>query len=154
MKTSCVFEKVTRLKDTMRRTWDLAPAQTQYQPSFGERNNSEASTISNFGIKVLWAELSLDKRTSGPYSLKKGNYLCWYYCVMDPICWWPEKHGVQYTMFVKASRYTGGGVPVWWIWCNLSALLGEKNETRKLQQILNREEWSGMWRQKQWSKNV
>lgn len=113
METSCVFEKLTGLWDTMWRTWDLVLALTQYQPGFGRNNNSGASTISNFRIRSLWAKLSLDKRTSGPYSLKKGNYLCWYYCVMDPICWWPVKHGVQYTMSVKASAYTGKTVFLW-----------------------------------------
>ena len=52
----------------------------------------------------------LDKRTSGPYSLKKGNYLYRYYCVMDPICWCLEKHGVQYTTSVEAT-VAGEGVP-------------------------------------------
>lgn len=95
----------------MWRTWDLAPALTQYQPGFGASNNSGASTISNFRIRSLWAKLSVDKRTSGPYSPKKGNYLYRYYCVMDPICWWPEKHAVQYTMSVDARRHSGEAVP-------------------------------------------
>lgn len=109
VKTSHVFEKLTELPDTMWRTWDLALVLTQYYPGFGVSNNSGASTISNFRIRTLWAKLLLDKRTSGPYSLKKGNYLYRYYCVMDPICWCPEKHGVQYTTSVEA---TVAGEPV------------------------------------------
>lgn len=103
VKTSHVFEKLTELRDTMRRTWDLALVLTQYYPGFGVSNNSGASTISNLRIRTLWAKLLLDKRTSGPHSLKKGNYLYRYYCVMDPICWCPEKHGVQYTTSVEAA---------------------------------------------------
>lgn len=130
VKTSCVFEKLTELWDTIRRTWDLAPALTQYQPGFGASNNSGASTISNFGIRSLWAKLSVDKRTSGPFSLKKGNYLYRYYCVMDPICWWPEKHAVQYTMSVEASRHTGE--VVLFVNCMLSGCsLGKTKEEAK-----------------------
>lgn len=103
VKTSHVFERLTELRDTMWRTWDLALVLTQYYPGFGVSNNSGASAISNFRIRTLWAKLLLDKRTSGPYSPKKGNYLYRYYCVMDPICWCPEKHGVQYTMSVEAT---------------------------------------------------
>lgn len=110
VKTSHVFEKLTELWDTMWRTWDLALVLTQYYPGFGVSNNSGASTISNFRIRTLWAKLLLDKRTSGPYSLKKGNYLYRYYCVMDPICWCPEKHRVQYTTSVEAT-VAGEAVP-------------------------------------------
>lgn len=110
VKTSRVFQRLTELQDTMWRTWDLALVLTQYYPGFGVSNNSGASTISNFWIRTLWAKLLLDKRTSGPYSLKKGNYLYRYYCVMDPICWCLEKHGVQYTTSVEAT-VAGEGVP-------------------------------------------
>lgn len=95
VKTSYVFEKLSELWDTMWRTWDLASALTRYYPGFGVSNNSGASTISDFRIRSLWAQLSVDKRTSGPFSLEKGNYLYRYYCVMDPICWCPEKQAAQ-----------------------------------------------------------
>lgn len=95
VKTSYVFEKLSELWDTMWRTWDLASVLTRYYPGFGVSNNSGASTISNFRIRSLWAQLSVDKRTSGPFSLEKGNYLYRYYCVMDPICWCPEKQAAQ-----------------------------------------------------------
>lgn len=104
VKTSYVFEKLSELWDTMWRTWDLAPVLTWYYLGFGVSNNSGASTISNFRIRSLWAQLSVDKRTSGPYSLEKGNYLYRYYCVMDPICWCPEKHAVQYTVWCAHWR--------------------------------------------------
>lgn len=29
---------------------------------------------------------------------------------MDPICWCPEKHAVQYTMSMEASTHTGEAV--------------------------------------------
>lgn len=31
---------------------------------------------------------------------------------MDPICWCPEKHAVQYTVSVEASPHTGKAVLV------------------------------------------
>lgn len=136
VKTSCVFEKLTELWDTMWGTWDLAPALTQYQPGFGASNNSGASTISNFRIRSLWAELSLDKRTSGPYSLKKGNYLYRYYCVMDPICWWPQKHAVQYTTSVEASRHT------WILWSQCAVRKRNEAKGRKDRAMLYTV-WSG-----------
>lgn len=86
----------------MWRTWDLVQALTQYHLGFGA-NNSRASAISNFRIRSLWAKLSVNKRTSGPHSLKKGNYLHGYYCVMDPVCWRPEKHVVQCTESIQDS---------------------------------------------------
>lgn len=133
VKTSCVFEQLTELWDTMWRTWDLALALTQYQPGFGTSNNSGVSTISNFRIRSLWAKLSVDKRTSGPNSLKKGNYLFRYYCVMDPICWWPEKHAVQYTMSVKAMAgiLVKGCLILWLVLSECS--LGKNNEEAKVE---------------------
>lgn len=145
VKTSCVFEKLTELWDTMWRTWDLAPALTQYQPGFGTSNNSGASTISNFRIRSLWAKLSVDKRTSGPYSLKKGNYLYRYYCVMDPICWWPEKHAVQYTMSVEGSRHPAEAVFRFGNFVLSECSLGGKYKKQKAEKIWLNKQWSVKW---------
>lgn len=149
VKTSCVFEGLTQLWDTMGRTWDLASALTLYQPGFGASNNSWASTISNFRIRSLWAKLSVDKRTSGPYSLKKGNYLYRYYCVMDPICWWPGKHAAQYSMSAGAMRNTGAVL----FWGNFVYLVwNRKNNVEG--KMLTKKQWFSKWSQQTYKVNI